>query len=88
MLCISVFIICSVFGLCVPFVKDPSSEAQQKIIIKHYHEKGQAKVIIRTRDNRRSMVEKQFGICLDFFSEDSYICRCTHLLKGQVKLFH
>ena len=36
--------------------------SQQNRIIKHNNEQGSAKVIIRTRDNRRFMVEMQFGI--------------------------
>ena len=47
---------------------------QQNRIIKHNREQGRAKVILRTRDNRRFLVEMQFGInVLSFFSEDSYI---------------
>ena len=43
-------------------LRNLSSEAQQNRIIKHNREQGRAKVIIRTRDNRRFMVEMQFGI--------------------------
>ena len=46
-----------------------SSEAQQNRIIKHNREQGRAKVIIRTKDNRRFIMEIQFGIniILNFF---------------------
>ena len=43
-------------------LRNLSSEAQQNRIIKHNREQGRAKVNIRTRDNRRFMVEMQFGI--------------------------
>ena len=43
-------------------LRNLSSEAQQNRIIKHNHEQRRAKVIIRTRDNQRCMVEMQFGI--------------------------
>ena len=41
---------------------------QQNRIIKHNREQSRAKVSIRTRDNRRFMVEMQFGTdVLSFF---------------------
>ena len=50
---------------------------QQNTIIKHNHEQGHAKVIIRTRDSQRFMVEMQFGINMySVFSEDIYSFRC------------
>ena len=59
-------------------LRNLSSEAKQNIIIKPNREQGRAKVIVRTRDNRRFMVEKQYGIniCLEFFLEDSCSFRC------------
>ena len=58
-------------------LRNLSLEAQQNRIIKHNREQGRAKVIIRTRDNRRFISEMQFGIdVLSFFSENSYIFRC------------
>ena len=56
----NVFIIINLYGVYI--LRNLSSEAQQNRIIKHNHEQGRAKVIIRTRDNRRVMVEMQFGI--------------------------
>ena len=43
-------------------LRNLSSEAQQKRIIKDNREQARAKVDIRTRDNRRFTVEMQFGI--------------------------
>ena len=48
-------------------IKHLISEAQQNIIIKHNREQGRPQVIIITRDNRRCMVEMQFGINIFFF---------------------
>ena len=58
--CVIIIIIINFY---VAFIlRNLSSEAQQNRIIKHSHEQGRAKVIIRTRDNQRFMVEMQFGI--------------------------
>ena len=45
------------------------SEVQQNTIIKYNRQHGRPKVLIRMRDNRRFMVEMQFGInlSLSFF---------------------
>ena len=65
-----IIIIINFHGTCI--LRNLSSEAQQNRNIKHSHEQGRAKVIIRTRDNRRFIVEMQFGInVLSFFSEGS-----------------
>ena len=55
-----IIIIINFYGAYI--LRNLSSEAQQKIIIKHNREQGRAKVIIRTRDNQRCMAEMQFGI--------------------------
>ena len=39
-----------------------------------YSEQGRAKIIFRTRHNRRFMVEMQCGINVEFFLEDSFGC--------------
>ena len=57
-------------------IRNVTSEAQQSRIIKHNREQGRAKVIIRTRDYRRFMVEMQFGINVLSFLEDSCSFRC------------
>ena len=57
---ITILIIINFYGAYI--VRNLSSEAQQNIIIKRNREQGRPKVIIRTRDNRRFMVEMQFGI--------------------------
>ena len=44
-----------------------NNKVQQNRIIKHNREQGRAKVIIRTRDNQRFMVEMQFGINMSSF---------------------
>ena len=46
--------------------QEPELRYATKRIIKHNREQGRAKVIIRTRDNRRFMVEMQFICCLCF----------------------
>ena len=53
-------IIINLYGVYI--LRNLNSEAQQNIIIKHNREQGRAKVIIRTRDNRRFMVEMQLEI--------------------------
>ena len=40
-------------------IRNLSSEALQIRIVMHNHEQGHTKVIIRTRDHRRCLVEKQ-----------------------------
>ena len=68
MLRVVLLIIINFYGAYI--LRNLSSEAQQNIIIKHNREQGRANVIIRTRDNRRFMVEMQFRInVLSFVSE-------------------
>ena len=63
-----IIIIINLYGAYI--LRNLSSGAQQNRIIKHNRGQGHAKVIIRTRDNRRFMVEMQFGInVLSFFQK-------------------
>ena len=55
---IIIIIIINFYGAYI--VRILSSEVQQNRIIKHNREQGRAKVIIRSRDNRRFMAEMQF----------------------------
>ena len=65
-LIIIIIIIINFYGAYI--LRNLSSEAQQNKIIKHSREQVRAKVIIRTRNNRRFMVKMQFGInVLSFF---------------------
>ena len=59
-MCTNIIITINLYGAYIP--RNLNSEAQQNKIIKHSHEQGRAKLIIRARDNRRFMVEMQFGI--------------------------
>ena len=73
-ICVGVLIIIvmNFYGACIP--RNLSSEAQQSRIIKHNREQGRAKVITRTRDNRKFMMGMQIGITmyLWFLLENSY----------------
>ena len=65
---IIIVIIISFYGAYI--LRNLSSEAQQNRIIKHNREHGCAKVIIKTKYNRRFMVEMQFEInVLSFFGK-------------------
>ena len=55
-----IIIIINAYGAYV--TRNLISEAQHNIIIKHNRKQGRAKVIIRTSDNRRIVVEMQFAI--------------------------
>ena len=76
-----IIIILNFYGAYI--LRNLSSEAQQNRIVKHNRKQGRAKVIIRTRDNRRFMVEMQFGIniCRVFFRKIAIVSNVFTLQK-------
>ena len=61
---------------------------QQNRIIKHNREQGYTKVIIRTGDHQKFLVEMQFGINVLSFLEGSYSFRCFQSVEGSTEKAH